>query len=340
MKIVIDNHHLDHSGGGEHVRMIISLLSNFSEIYVTRKPSFYSGNNFTTTPLKNPVKQYKYNFTPDLFIYISYRGESKGIGKVNAQLCFYAIKKDIKNYEHAICINNFVANSVKNNWGINPVIIPPFFDFETYNIQPKEKSLINIGNFFMENDGHSKNQHILMEWFIDNKLEKDGWKFNFFGFLNNDEYFKKLKSISSKSNGIHLHPNADRATMLAYLSSAKFMIHAMGYGRSDPAQTEHFGLVAVQSLLSGCRPIVHKSGGCKDIQGTLSYSNTNEILDIITSDDSTPDQLRSLGKIYSYESSLRATEIFIEQIVNKSSSIPTSAEHLKSRFHHLIKSIR
>ena len=55
------------------------------------------------------------------------------------------------------------------------------------------------------------------------------------------------------------------------------MLHAIGYGRTDPAQTEHFGLVAVEALLSGVQPIVHRSGGCKDIPGVLTYDRFDEI---------------------------------------------------------------
>lgn len=315
MRIVIDNRHMDYSGGGEHVRMIISLLSNFGDIYVIKNPNFYSGNNFSSTNINTTPKRYNYNFIPDLFVYIDYRGHVSPIGRVNAQICFYGIDKKVSNYDYALCINDFVARSVSKNWAnVCPIVIPPYYDHTLYRIGVKEKRLINIGNFFIESDGHSKNQHLLIDWFLGSGLSEDGWVFDFFGFKNNDDYFNSLIRKVGKCNSINLYPNAAREDMLSSLSSSRFLIHAMGLGRTKPEQTEHFGLVAVESLLSGCRPIVHLSGGCPEIKGTLHYSELNQIRSLIDSDCAPPEEIRDFGLLFSYQNSILAASKFIEQI--------------------------
>jgi glycosyltransferase involved in cell wall biosynthesis len=340
IRVVIDNHHMDHSGGGEHVRMLLSLFSRFAEVYVTKDPDFYSENNLSSTPLFCSVKKYRYDFTPELFVYISYRGYAPAFGRVNAQLCYYAVEKPVVGYDYALCINDFVARSASRVWGVTPVVVPPYFDFSAFSPGSKKKSLVNIGNFFMEGDGHSKNQHLLVDWFLSSGLAEEGWTFDFFGFLNNDEYFSELKDRASSCASIRFHPNCDRVEMLSALGSARFMVHAMGYGRSDSAQTEHFGLVAVQALLSGCRPIVHRSGGCYEIEGTIAYDDMREIRGIIESDSLEVSELRALGEKYSFEASLAATSEFMDIVKKRCGSDGSGFSLVIRRFLHLLHSIK
>jgi glycosyltransferase involved in cell wall biosynthesis len=321
MKIVIDNRHVDYSGGGEHVRMIIALFSNFGQIFVVQKPEFYHKNNFVSTDIYSKPLKYRYNFIPDLFIYIDYRGYVQPIGRINAQICFYGIEKNTSSYQYALCINDFVANSVDQHWpGVIPVVIPPFFDPDMYKVGRKEKRLINIGNFFIESDGHSKNQHLLIDWFLNSGLPEDGWIFDFYGFNNNEKFFNQIKLKVNHLESVNLYPNANRVDMLDALSRSRFMIHAMGLGRSKAEQTEHFGLVAVEALLSGCRPIVHQSGGCPEIQGTLTYSSLSQVQSLINSDEMKPFEIRDFGLKYSFENSLLTALKFFDSIKGKLSS--------------------
>ena len=82
--------------------------------------------------------------------------------------------------------------------------------------------------------------------------------------------------------------------------SAKFLIHANGYGRSDPAQTEHFGIVAIEAMLSGVQPIVHNSGGCREIEGVWTWDNWDDLTHLIQR-ATNPVQLREFGKAYNPE---------------------------------------
>ena len=41
--------------------------------------------------------------------------------------------------------------------------------------------------------------------------------------------------------------------------------------------TEHFGIVAIEAMASGCQPIVHNSGGCKDIDGVWVWNNFEDM---------------------------------------------------------------
>ena len=59
---------------------------------------------------------------------------------------------------------------------------------------------------------------------------------------------------------------------------------------------------------------MHRSGGCHEIEGTLSYTDLEEIKPLIQSDDLGGDKLREFGLNFNYEKSLLATEKFLNEV--------------------------
>ena len=317
-RVVFDNAHLDYSGGGEYVRMLITLFSVYTDVYVTRAPEFYNENPFASTLVKTIVRSYESDFVPELYILIDFNGYKKPIGIVNAQVCFYAIPKTTEGYDYAITFNRFVCESIERNWkSINSFIIEPFFNFENYGLGIKEKKIVNVGNFFKEKDGHSKNQDILLDWFVHSGLPEKGWVFECIGFVVNQDFFDFLNKKYKDNISVKLTPNASRDELLSSLRHSSYMLHGMGIGRVKAEQTEHFGLVIVQALLSGAQPIVHASGGAQNIPGVIVFKNLNEINEIISSTKLNGLELIDHGRHFSLQNALNQTLGFLDAIEKK-----------------------
>ena len=272
--LLVSSDHCDKTGGGTYVMMILNILKKHYAIFVQGNAYYYSDSE---TPWKlnaNEVNFYDNSFVPDLHLYASYRGWIEPKGKKNVQVVFYPIEKEISGWNQVISLNNYVIEPCRSKWNVKADIVEPYFEFDKFYSNDKEEVLINIGNYFFENDGHSKNQHLVISWF---KSQAKLQKLICHGMVVNPLYFDELLRLTKDDSRIILKQNCTQEEIRNDLSKSKYMLHAIGYGRTDPAQTEHFGLVAVEALLSGVQPVVHRSGGCKDIPGVMTYDRFDEI---------------------------------------------------------------
>ena len=80
-------------------------------------------------------------------------------------------------------------------------------------------------------------------------------KFLIIGFLDDYNYFKKLKKLAKNLNlnNVHLLPNLSSNDRLKFFSKAKFYLH--------PTIRENFGIAILEAMASGLVPFVHRSGG-------------------------------------------------------------------------------
>ncbi len=293
--LLISNDHQDKTGGGTHVMMMLNILKKHYTIFVQGAADYYCDAD---TPWKldaGEVHAYDGFFAPDVHLYASFRGWTQPLGKKNVQIIFYPVDKALAGWYQVIGLNEFVIEASRSKWNVKADIVEPYFDFNNFYVGEKEETLINIGNYFFENDGHSKNQHLVIGWF---KKQTKLKKLICHGMISNQQYFDELLRLSGDDNRIILKNNCTQEEIRSDLSKSKYMLHAIGYGRTNPAQTEHFGLVAVEALLSGVQPVVHHSGGCKDIPGVLTYDRFDGIE---LSDDTEPEILRKYGLRYSIE---------------------------------------
>ncbi len=58
---------------------------------------------------------------------------------------------------------------------------------------------------------------------------------------------------------------ARREDLRKLYSKARVFVHAMGYGYTNPADTEHFGIAVEKAALSGCWTVAHASGGAPEM---------------------------------------------------------------------------
>lgn len=290
-KLLITNDHRDITGGGTYVMMILHILRKHYQLYTDSDVNYYSREN---TPWKlNPHEMHKFNgyFVPDVHLYCSYRGWTPPLGKKNIQITFFPQDKITIGWDKFFVLNDFCAAACNVVWGNKNHIVTPCFNDADYYIANKSNTVINIGQYFYEPDGHSKNQHLIIKWF---KNQKTATKLICHGVTTNLQYYNHLRKISEDDPRIQIKGNATQKEVRKDLAEAKYMIHAIGYGRTNPAQVEHFGLVAVEALLSGCQPIVHNSGGCKDIPGVITYNQFDDIALL----DTEPVKIREFGAMF------------------------------------------
>ncbi len=124
--------------------------------------------------------------------------------------------------------------------------------------------------------------------------ELKDYQFHLMGFANeNDPYFIKCKNLleDKKIANVYLHPNLDYKKMNHILSESGYFIHSM---RNEP-----FGIVTVQAIANGCVPIVHNSGGQREIviDDRLRYNNIEEAVNKFRNlEECSTDDLSSLLK--------------------------------------------
>jgi len=274
MRVVLETTHLSHIGGAENYLMRLAMaLDDRSSFYIEANwPSDFNRYN----GFGRKFEPYSGMWEPDVYIHCSHFSRSAPIGHRNYEVCLFpkvALKPE--GYDGVISICDYTASYVQQLWGMESVVIEPCVDPSLYSIAPKEKKIVSIGHFFEEEDGHSKNQHILAEAFT---LTGEGYELVLIGNSNrgDENYLRKVRKASNGKR-IRIEANADQSFVKKELSTASHLWHANGFQRSDPAQTEHFGIIALEAIASGVVPIVHKSGGCASIDGVNTWEQPEDL---------------------------------------------------------------
>lgn len=295
MKIVIRSTHLSQGGGANHTIYLAKALSYFGDVYWYEN----MGEDIEShTGVKNLYPIYDKSFKPDIYIYISHFNDAYPIGKRNFKFCFFPTIANKPfwlwrwKYEYALCNSTFTKI-----WGLPSVVINPCIELENFHSLPKEKLILNVGNFFHENNGHSKNQHLVVNWFKKWSKQSD-YRLILIGHPVNQSYINDIQKSVKNHPNIILLTDISFEKLKDYYARASFLIHALGYERTEPKETEHFGMVALEAMASGCQPIVHHSGGCKDIQGVRTWKSFQDIEELITSTN--PEELIQWSKQYDF----------------------------------------
>lgn len=96
--------------------------------------------------------------------------------------------------------------------------------------------------------------------------------FNIIGHITSKKYYNKCKNyISSHSiDNVTLYPNCSYSSLIRILNKSTIFLHNKRY--------EHFGISTVEAIDSNCIPIVHNSGGQKEVVPLkkLRYDNIEE----------------------------------------------------------------
>jgi glycosyltransferase involved in cell wall biosynthesis len=133
----------------------------------------------------------------------------------------------------------------------------------------RNNNIISIGRI-----SASKNQMMQLE--IAKNLS--GYNLHIIGFASSkDKYFKKCVDYlaANKIENVSIHTNLSYAKLLEMMDEATFYLHTM--------ENEPFGITTVQAISAGCIPIVHDSGGQREIVpfDELRFTNVEEAVSII-----------------------------------------------------------
>ncbi|MDD5089075.1 MAG: glycosyltransferase [bacterium] len=277
--IVVESRHRDASGGGRYTAQLAACFQEFGEVFLGE--SLADDETFSRMH-GIQIPRYQNSFQPDLFVAVSHWGGIKPIGKKNAHAMFFPLEanRSPAEFDYLICLNEFVRlHSVARfpEKRDHAFVITPAVELERHAPpRPKERLLLSVGNYFRESDGHSKNQHIVLDWFARNRLW-DTHRLVFTGFVVSQDYFAELQDSAARIPNVSVLSAVARADLLDLYARASFLIHANGFGRDNSYQTEHFGYVAIEAMASECQPIVHNSGGCRDLPGVRVWNQPDDI---------------------------------------------------------------
>jgi glycosyltransferase involved in cell wall biosynthesis len=213
----------------------------------------------------------------DVFLASSYTECPMPCGKVNLFYTFYPrMPAPPKSYDFIFTLSDFSRDAVFQNWGRESYKICGGVFTDNYKpILPKEKIVLNSSRFFIEGDantfwGHSKNQHVLISAFkagLERSTFPD-WKLILAGSVltqQDGEYLNACRRLAGDDPRIEFKPMLGKDALADLYGRADIFVSAMGYGRHDQAETEHYGLAVEKAVLSGCYSVVHDSGGAPEI---------------------------------------------------------------------------
>lgn len=215
-----------------------------------------------------------------------------------------------------ICNSKFTKNIIDKEFKVNSLVLYPPIDTKLFKAKRKENQICYVGRFsnLVQNKGHQ----ILIKAF--KKLVKDkkfsSWKLILAGGIEIGvgDYIKKLKELSKDYN-IEIIESPDFSKVTEIYGKSKFFWSAAGFEVDEvknPEKVEHFGITLIESMASGCVPIVHSSGGFKEIidnsKNGFLWDNLNDLVNLTKQTIDKPLRLREMAivaqqksKSYSYE---------------------------------------
>jgi glycosyltransferase involved in cell wall biosynthesis len=288
MRVVLNpTYHVGPVGGGENYLMrLASALDDISDFYITSNfhPLFKEYNGFGKT-----FRVWDWVTKPDIYLFASHGMPMVGMGRKNFAVTFFPTRESRPKTrpDGVIAICPYSERHVKQSWEVDSPthVIYPAIDPALYARTEKKKKIISIGHFFEEQDGHSKNQHILAQAFDG----LDGYELLLAGNATNSDtaYVRKVRRAAEGKN-IRIEINRSNGFLKAELGSSSHFWHANGYNRSEPHQTEHFGIVVLEAIASGVVPIVHASGGAAEIAG-ITWTRPEELSEITLRSSQVPE---------------------------------------------------
>lgn len=175
--------------------------------------------------------------------------------------------------------SSFTQKIIKETFWIDSEVVYPPVDIEKFYVSTKENMITSLGRF---------NPFKRFEVLIDSMAKIDG-KCLIMGSIATNSlkesttYIRKLKRIIDSlklQNKVTLFFNPPFKKLQEILSRSKLYVNCTMF--------EPFGISVVESMASGCVPIVHRSGGSysdiidRDKYG-FSFQNTNELAEKVRS---------------------------------------------------------
>ena len=178
----------------------------------------------------------------------------------------------LSSYQGVLANSSFSARWVQKTWGRSATVVYPEVPIFDAGVGDKAKIVLSVGRFQPPAEHVPyKAQDFMIESWKSFEPEAPDWKLVLIGGLGDTPeeqgYFRSLLD-SAVGASIELIPNATIGQVREAYSNAAIYWHAQGVGTDEnlfPHEQEHFGISVVEAMGAGCIPLVHASGGPREI---------------------------------------------------------------------------
>jgi alpha-1,2-mannosyltransferase len=194
-----------------------------------------------------PIVQYCY--FPEYFSHLQL--SSSPIWRLYYRPASLYYRNRVRRVGRLLSVSDYTRGFVEQKWGRNSTTVYPPCPVETYSelskISPRENLVVTVGRVVPE-----KRFHL----FIELARMVPTTRFVAVGSLSNGSsaYYDLLKRTAPENVSFVLSPLRKVKDLLG---------RAMAYVHC--AENEHFGITIVEAMAAGCVPVVHDSGGPREI---------------------------------------------------------------------------
>jgi alpha-1,2-mannosyltransferase len=221
------------------VRSVLPRAGEFDLILSTQDVAYLP-------PAKVPIIQYCY--FPEYFVHLE-SSPSSPFWKMYYRPATLFYRGRVSRVDCLISTSNFTRGFVREKWKRESTTLYPPCPIDLYkNLEsPKEDLVVTIGRVVPEKR---------MDLFLEMARRVPNVRFAVIGSVapNQEPYFRHLREIAPKNASFVLSPLRKVRDVLA---RSKAYVHC--------ARNEHFGITIVEAMAAGCVPIVHDSGGPREI---------------------------------------------------------------------------
>lgn len=278
--------HTSGAGGGEHyaASLIHALVERYDVDLLVRAdrflpdPAFFRvtfGSDITHPRLTARVMDSPRDVRGyDLLINLSHFAVLPPWARRNLLVVFFPQLQTewASQYDAILTISRYSAGWIGRYWGAHHVVVAaPAVDATRFEPGVKEQTIVSVGRFFDVPDGNNKNHPLMVRAFkaLCNR-GLDGWRLVLAGSASED-HAAYLARVRDEAAGypidIVTDPSFERLRDL--YGRASIYWHAAGLTddglTATPAAAEHFGIVIVEAMASGCVPVVADTGGAVEI---------------------------------------------------------------------------
>jgi glycosyltransferase involved in cell wall biosynthesis len=201
----------------------------------------------------------------------------KGLWKLYWKPFEYAVGNSIKKMGNVkiLCNSNYTSVRVKWYWNKDSeTVYPPVSigDFNLGDTEPRE-GVVSIGRFSPEKDH-------LSQLYIAQRLP--GLTFRICGSASTPYYKHWYDMLRTKAKELNLenvefYPDIPFKELVRLVNRSKYFIHTMKH--------EDFGITTCEAIAGGCIPVVHDSGGQREIVpfGNLRFDGVDSAVRILRS---------------------------------------------------------
>jgi glycosyltransferase involved in cell wall biosynthesis len=311
MRILVYDYAMRFLGGGQRIACwIASLLSENHEVFLVDNDRIPKGNletiygvDLSRTKMLNaptPEKVSRATQGFDIFINAEHAHWVEPKAKRNVMICHFPLKIDRgthkEKYDKLFCNSNYGKKWIKKWWDLDAEVLYPFTNFELVNNDNRENWILSVSRITPQ-----KQQIKMIEIFKRLNPQLPGWELIIAGATKGFCPGWYYKELTEAIEGVTLYFDVPEEKIKELYSKSKIFWHLCGMGvneEKEPQLLEHFGLVVVEAMRSGCVPIVYHGGGHTDIitddsgvtfftetglkERTLDYANNHYLREYVT----------------------------------------------------------